>query len=252
MLVANFLISLAATVCGILVVLWMERQRRPSLSMTIGDTHSTSDTDPLGRAEGTWLTLRIENPSMPTWLSWTGMKEPALSCRAWITFRHFPDQHNVFSNEMHGRWSETPEPRVEIIPINTESVPADTVSNTLNLQPEERITVPESEDDLRVAVGKSSHAGLVAALRLTHIEDFVDIPPGEATLLDVVFRAKHESECYGWNNESYLHMWKTPRWKLDKGRYVVSARVKTGGREFIQSFLLVNDVGYSDFRLAEI
>jgi hypothetical protein len=67
-----------------------------------------------------------------------------------------------------------------------------------------------------------------------------------------VFRAKGEDQCYGWNNESYLHDWRHPSWRLEKGRYVARVRVKTGGHEYTNAFLIANDVPYEDFRLVEI
>jgi len=46
-----------------------------------------------------------------------------------------------------------------------------------------------------------------------------------------------------------LSRWRHPRWKLEEGRYIVKVRIKTGGREFNDTFLIVNDVPYEDFRI---
>ena len=97
-----------------------------------------------------------------------------------------------------------------------------------------------------------TRTGSGQAVRLLNVQDTVDIPPGEYTNLDVVFRARDEDECYGWNNESYLHNWRRPSWRLEKGRFIAKVRAKTGGREFVDAFLIANDVPYQDFRLAPI
>jgi hypothetical protein len=88
--------------------------------------------------------------------------------------------------------------------------------------------------------------------RLVGVQDSFDIPPGDQTDVDIVFRAKEEEDCFGWNNESYLHNWRHPSWKLEKGRYIARIRIKTGGQEYTNAFLIANDVAYSDFRLVEI
>ena len=206
----NFLINLIAGVVGILIVLWIERQRRPNIFMKVGEPGRITVADPLKRPPASWLNVEVHNRSIPSWLRWVYDGEPALSCRAWITFHHL-DGHRVFNREMYVRWSETPEPRVRFTPI----------------------------EDGKVA-------------RLVGVQDTVDIPPGEYTNLDVVFRVDGEDACYGWNNESYLHNWRHPSWQLDKGRFIAKVRVKTGGREFVDAFMIVNDVPYQDFRLETI
>ena len=209
-LVINFFINLLAGIIGILIVLWIERQRRPSITITLGQPGHIKEGDPLKRPPCTWLHVQVHNRNVPKWLAWVYHGEPALACRAWITFHHL-DGQRVFDREMNARWSGSNQPKVES--INTEE-------------------------------------GQLA--RLVGAEDSFDIPPGDQTTLDVVFRAKDESECYGWNNQSYLHNWRHPEWKLEKDRYVATVRVKTGGQEYTNAFLIVNDVPYSDFRLVEI
>lgn len=206
----NFAINLLAGVVGILVVLWLERQRRPGLRMQLGEPGEIKDGDPLGRPLSKWPHVQVHNRNVPWWLGWVYHGEPALACRAWITFHHM-DGHRVFDREMNVRWSETPEPAVEV--VNTE---------------------------------KGQVAKLVGA------QDTIDIPPGEYTNIDVTIKTKGDTDCYGWNNESYLYKWKHPSWRLEKGRYVAKIRVKTGGREFTDAFLIANDVPYEDFRLEAI
>ncbi|MEO0249407.1 MAG: hypothetical protein ABIN58_07665 [candidate division WOR-3 bacterium] len=80
-------------------------------------------------------------------------------------------------------------------------------------------------------------------------QDTVDIPSGESSIRGIAVRLRGEDNCYGWNDESFVHDWKHPLWKLEKGRYYARVRVRTGGREFVNSFLIVNDVGFEDFRI---
>ena len=206
-LTVNFLINLVAGIVGILIVLWLERQRRPSLTMKIGSIHRLGTEDILGRAQSTWLRATIHNRNVPNWLAWVYRGEPALSCRAWITFHHL-DGHRIFDREMNARWTGTDEPKVEL--FNTDKG---------------------------------------TAARLVGVQETFDIPPGESTMLDIVFRASGEDECYGWNNESYLHNWRNPAWCLPRGRYIARIRVKTGGQEYSDAFMVVNDIPYEDFRL---
>jgi hypothetical protein len=209
-LAINFILSLVSGIIGILIVLWIERQRRPSLTLKLGQTGEIKDDDPLKRTPSKWLHVQVHNRNVPKWLAWVYHGEPALSCRAWITFHHL-DGQRVFDREMVVRWSGSDEPKVEI--LNTE---------------------------------KGQAARLIGA------QNSFDIPPGEHTDIDIVFRAKSDDDCYGWNNESYLHNWRHPDWHLEKERYIAKVRVKTGGHEYVNAFLIANDVRYEDFRLVEI
>src|SRR5574341_169135 len=101
-LTVNFLINLVAGIAGILIVLWLERQRRPSLSMKIGSVHRLGTEDILARTQSTWLRASIHNRNVPNWLAWVYRGEPALSCRAWITFHHL-DGHRVFDRARKAR-----------------------------------------------------------------------------------------------------------------------------------------------------
>ena len=88
-------------------------------------------------------------------------------------------------------------------------------------------------------------------MRIGHI---VDIPPGEIQdgeygTLAVVFRAKGENECYGFNNESYVHGWRHPEWKLGQGRFLAKIIVKTGGQVVTETVQIMNHERYEDFRL---
>jgi hypothetical protein len=113
----------------------------------------------------------------------------------------------VYLPEMLGRWAGTPEPLVPIV-IN----------------------------------GK-----LELAVSMIYARDYIDIPSGSKTTLDVALKLDGDEQCYGWNNESYTKRdFRNKDWELDRGVYIVEVRVNTNGREFNQSFKLFND---KEFRL---
>src|SRR6266446_2134726 len=209
----DFLISLLATIVGILIVLALERQRRPSLTMKIGPTATLPENDGLGRKPCRWPIVEIQNPKLPKWLSWVFDGDPAFACRAWITFHNPADGGRIFANEMSVRWSEADQPRVVAHPGTTPGV---------------------------------SYAVL------ENVQYAIDIPTGESMTVAPVYRAKGSERCYGWTNDSYLHNFEHPQWKLDKGRYIARIRAVTGGREFVDAFLVVNDAPFEDFRIEPV
>jgi len=203
----GFGISLLASIIGVGLVLWIDRQRRPRLRMTVGIPGTIDKFDPLHRPVTTFLHVRIDNERTKFPVSLFYDADAAHSCAAWLTFYHL-DGHKVFDREMAGRWTETPEPSMRQIRQDNKTV-----------------------------------------VMLAGVKNTVDIPSGEYANVDVAARMIPDRECYGWNNESYLHNWRHPDWKLKRGRYLVKVRVRSAGREFEDLFLLVNDVPHKDFRL---
>jgi hypothetical protein len=92
--------------------------------------------------------------------------------------------------------------------------------------------------------------GKVASL--ISVRDSFDIPPGETTELDLVFRTKGETDCFGWCNKSYPHRWRHPLWKFDRGIYIARVRIVSGGQEYVNAFRVFNDVPFDDYRLGKI
>lgn len=209
----DFLINLLAGVVGILIVLALERQRRPKLQIKIGEIVSPFlENDPLGRKQCRWPLVEIHNLKITRWLAWVYDGDPALACRAWISFHNPIDGGRIFREAMPARWNEADQPRV----------------------------VPFSGLD-----GKTFTV-------LQGVQYAIDIPTGECMQIAPVYRAKDSVSCYGWNNESYLYNFEHPSWKLDKGRYIARIRVVTGGREFVDAFKIVNDAPFEDFRIEEV
>jgi hypothetical protein len=208
----DFLVNLLAGVVGILIVLSLERKRRPKILMKIGKTEGLPANDPGGRKECRWPHIEVHNSKIAWWLSWVYDGDPAFACRAWISFHNPTDGGRIFSQEMPARWSESHPPTIT------------------------RIQLPSG----------ASAAGLEVA------QYAIDIPTGDRVTLAPVYRARDSDSCHGWNNESYLHGFEHPLWKLDKGRYAVRIRVVTGGREFVDAFKIINDAPFDDFRLEEL
>ena len=221
-LTLNFFINLAAGVVGILIVLWIERQRRPRLYMKVGIPNEIVEKPSEPRRPGKWLYVTIHNAGVPRWLAWVYSGEPAMACRAWITFYHL-EGHRVYDREMNARWAATPEPQIQVLALERTTAP------------------PQSVEEAKMEQR--------AFVRLLDVRETYDIPAGESTNIDVVMRLREKEMAYGWCNESYLYDWKHPDWELRQGRYLARVRVITGGREFSDAFLVVNDVPYADFRL---
>ena len=81
-------------------------------------------------------------------------------------------------------------------------------------------------------------------------ESRIDVYPGEEELLDVAIRFDGESECYGWNNDSYLYNWRNPNWRLLRVRCLVKVVITSSGQKCSDVFRLVNNVdSYTNFRL---
>lgn len=200
---ADLITNVVAGIIGAMLVLFLvERRRRPELSITIEYNHPDFQ-------NSTFLRLNIANIRLRVPLALIYNREPALMCRAWISF-HYTDGTKVYQNDMVGRWAKSPEP----------------VSPFLD------VTLPDGRSAILITKADTT--------------DWFDIASGEQTILDVVRRFHNETDCYGWNNDGYTYHGKNPNWKLEKGRYLVQVRVQTGGKEFTKIFQLIND---ADFRL---
>ena len=108
----DFLINLVAGVAGILIVLGLERQRRPRLVMKIGEVPGLPANDVAGRKECRWPIIEVHNLRIPKWLAWVYDGDPAVACRAWITFHNPVDGGRIFAQDMPVRWNEAVQPEV--------------------------------------------------------------------------------------------------------------------------------------------
>lgn len=210
----NFFVSLFASFIAVVVVLWVERARKPLLDFQIQQ-------DGLTVWDGRkLLTVCIQNkPLINPLLAFFVARHPALMCRAYLTFLH-EDNQPVYANghRMLGRWKRTPDPVVPFpFPLALTSKP---------------VTVRDP----------------------TRTKDEIDIPPGSSEILDVVIRHPSSDNCYGWHNGYIGDPEPHPDdvFELGKGRYHVLIRVRTGGEDFKHVYRIVNDVALDHFRLEDL
>ena len=212
----DFLLQIVAIIVSVMIILALEGMRKPRLKFVRGESGVLFPNDPHGRQPAKWTHVYVYNEPMPKWLSWAFDRNPAIGCHGWITF-HALDGRDLFDKRMPIRWADNLEPVIQD---------------------------PKTCKAMGIDWDKMRTGGPW------------DIPPGDLTdgeygNLDVVFRAKSDSECHGWNNDSYLFNWRNPEWKLDKGRYLAKIVIRTGGQSFTEIFEIMNQGRYEDFRLVE-
>jgi len=212
-------VALSVFIGGLITILTavgVEYLRTPRLRLTIEhppcDVPYPDGTRPARNARH--LRLKLLNEPLPFGARWM-QRAAALQCRGEITFHHLDDGQDVFGRAMSIRWSNSPQP---------------IASQILDLRGNIQFQIL---DFARAAT-----------------ESRVDVYPGEEQLFDVASRFDDEVDCYGWNNEAYLNLWRSPNWKLPQGRYLVKAVVASSGQKCVGAFRLINDVANrTDFRL---
>lgn len=201
----SFLLGGVASFVATLVA---ERLKRPSLVFEIADPRDLdySKGKPRPVQKARFLHLQIRNRELLIGLRWLG-RSAAMYCSGKIEFRNRSGDP-VFSTSMPLRWTGTPEP------------------------------VP-----MQIQIGGAT--GFIFDHFRHHLEQKVDIPAGEARLLDVAAQFDSDQECYGWSNESYSSQpqWRNPGRKLDPGEYVVDVTVNHLGGRDVFSCELVNQGG---------
>jgi len=82
---------------------------------------------------------------------------------------------------------------------------------------------------------------------------YMDVHPGEKEILQVAARFDNDSECYGWNNESYYYLWRNPNWELEGPEdYFVKVKVVSAGLRCEDVFKLHIGKEPDDFKLEEV
>jgi hypothetical protein len=152
------------------------------------------------------LRLVLKNKPLVFGFRWM-QRSAALQCNGTITF-HNQDGQDVFGKAMAVRWASTPPP------INASG----------------QIVDLQQPAQLKYRI-----------VSVTGMESIVDVYPGEEEILDVAVRINGEAECYGWNNESYFHGYRTPDWKLGRGVYLVRVIIATSGTKCIATFRLMHE-----------
>jgi hypothetical protein len=203
-----------SSLISVAITIWVERLRQPKLKLSI--EHTPCDQRYGAKAPATesrHLRLEVLN-EMPSGLAWWIARLPALQCRGEITFHHL-DGQKVMDRTMTGRWRESPEP----------------------------IPTP--------VVGPAGVQFQIIDFAKMNADPRVDIQASESALLDVAARFDQETSCWGWNNEAYFNNnnWRTPRWELPPGRYLVRAVIISAGQKHEHIVRMANDRTRTDFRL---
>lgn len=198
----------------------IEYLRKPKLRLSI--EHPPLDrTDDSGKTHvSRHLRLLLHNDVSSAFAPWM-QRASAVQCRGTITFHHLDDGQNVFDRAMVVRWANSAEPLT-----------------SLGLA-----TAP--------VAGQFPNQPVPPIFKFTLVSR-IDVYAGDEELLDVAVRFRGEKDCFGWNNEAYLHNWRTPHWKLESGRYLVKVVITSSGQNCEGVFRLVNNVeNLGDFRLID-
>jgi hypothetical protein len=160
------------------------------------------------------LRIKLRNKPLPVGARWM-QRAAAIQCRGDITFHHLNDGQDIFGRSMVVRWATSPEP----------------IANQI-LDPQGAVQF------------------YIRDFARSTTDSRIDVYPDEEELLDVAVRFGSETECYGWNNDSYLYNWRNPNWRLPRGRYLVKVVINSSGQKCSGVFRLINDVdSRTDFRL---
>jgi hypothetical protein len=203
---------LIGVVSSAVVAFFVEWQRQPRLAISIApsaDNDFRNQGFPAGLMRG--LRVLVTNKPLPRVLRFM-KRDAARTCRATLRFLHL-DGTDYIANGMTGRWVASVEP----------------VAPQLRLD--------------------SGQVGTLIDIARLNVASEIDIPAGESEQLDVANRCDAEVDAFGWNNESYQHNWRTPRWRLPPGRYLVEVTVRSEGQKSIAMFLLDNDHTREQMRL---
>jgi len=80
------------------------------------------------------------------------------------------------------------------------------------------------------------------------------LSPGEEATISVVIRENKDSDCYPFNNESYLfNKFKKPEWKIKDDKFVVDVLIQSGEIEKpTEKFLVINKGDLKQFNITKI
>src|SRR6266571_6772200 len=138
LLTESMLQSLLGVLLGALMVIQVERLRKPSLKLRLLPTYAAEYPD--GRPAKRSRIIKIEamNEMLPRWASWMS-RSAALQCRGTISFHHM-DGQNIFGRSMSVKWVRTP----EALPMEIRSADGSTTAGYL-VDPQ-RIMAESRED----------------------------------------------------------------------------------------------------------
>lgn len=199
---------------AMLTAIVVEYLRSPKLVLRIAPPVGIEYPPGRPASNARYLHVFCENKK-PIWLVRWMSREAALDCYGFVSF-HSVNGKNVFGKKMPLRWSDSPQP------------------------------VP-----MEVRIGED--VGYVWDPNRMVVDSRVDIHPGTERALDTVVRFDGDSECYGWNNDSYFSnpQWRNPAWRLHPGIYHVRVIVLSGSARSVEWFRLVTGNLPNEFRLEE-
>lgn len=198
----------------IATALFVESMRRPQLDIEIEDPPQDVTYSNRPAQTSRYLRVLVNNKRLPAWAAWL-MREAAIRCQAELTFHECVSGRRLFLRAMPGRWASSIEP-VSLI--------GNIAGQPFQIYDPGRWTVVTT----------------------------IDIPPGEkAEPLDVAVRFDSDTDCFGWNNESYFSNppWRNPDRALPRGQYLVKVTIRAAGQRCEGFFVLNNAATRSDFRL---
>jgi hypothetical protein len=208
----DLVVNLIASAIAVIIVLWIERSKRPKIEFEIEPDALILENDNIKRK---FLRLRVHNRSMHPLLDFFYTRSPALSCRVSIVYLR--DNNALVFRPGHrqiGRWSTTPEP---VLTVMTPSG----IAHVRDLsQTRDTMDIPPGTFELLDVVMRTSvnehcigwHNRIIANREPSDDDTFT----------------------------------------LEKGVYRVVVTLRTDGRDYIRVFRIVNDVGFQHFRLEEL
>jgi len=200
------------TIISILITVKVAHLYRPSLRLSIEDP----PLDVLyeeGKApakKARHLRLKLSNEVLPWYARFWTVRSAAQQCRGEITFHQLSGSPIGNGDKMPVRWANSPQPV---------SMPIVNLKN------------------------RALEFEMLDIGRMT-VESRIDVYPGENELLDVAVRFDDEPDCYGWNNESYFHNWRNPKWKFPRSVYLVKVVVTSSGHKCEGLYRLFNDPNF--------
>jgi hypothetical protein len=202
-------------VLSIIISIVFENQRNPKLQFTIENppVDMTYQNAPANKAR--FLRVQLWNKALPKIFRWLS-RNAAMHCNVDIEILHFEDFAPVFSHQIPGRWAGADEP------ISPQFDPK--TGNVATLF---------DVSKYNAAFRRNCYAG-------------------SKETIDIVARFDTDSDCYIWNNNSYLFGWKNDELKIPKGRYFVIVTVFSAGEKTRGYFKLENTVSVQDFRLLDV
>ena len=202
----DILYILLGAILSIVITAVMEIKKKPSLTMEIQNNDITryeDNTHPAKTAK--FLYVVVENKNLPKLFKWLS-RSAAMQCHGTVTFHHLNDGTKVFQSPMPIRWTILPTPEGEKFIVGNQIVQ------------------------------------LIDLNKINHYSR-VDIYPGESNkhALNIAARFDEDEDCYGWTNENFVStpLWRTPRWKLPIGRYLVRVIVLSAGEKCEKIFRLI-------------